>query len=55
MVITDEAVVSNNQKVKQYCTADPFPFSSRNKVSYISALTDDWHVSNIFFRDPKTI
>ena len=54
MIITDEAVVSNNQKVKQYCTTDSFPISSRNEISYISVLIDDWHGSDIFFRDIKT-
>ena len=54
MIIADKAVVSDNQKVKQYCTADSFPISSRNKVSYIGMLSDHWHGSNIFFRDLKT-
>ena len=54
MIITDKAVVSDNQKVKQHCTAYSFPISSRNKVSYISVFSDDWHGSNIFFRDLKT-
>ena len=54
MIITDEAIVSNNQKVKQHCTTDSFSISSRNKISYISVLIDDWHGSDIFLRDIKT-
>ena len=54
MIITDEAIVSNNQKVKQHCTTNSFSISSRNKISYISVPIDDWHGSDIFLRDIKT-
>ena len=54
MIITDEAVVSNNQKVKQHCTTDSFSISSRNKISYISVFIDDWHGSDVFLWDIET-
>ena len=54
MIIVNKAVVSNNQKVKQYCTADSFSTGSRNKVSYVGMLTDLRHGSNVSFWDIKT-
>ena len=33
MVVFDESVMSNNQKIKQPCTADPFSSSSGNEIS----------------------
>ena len=54
MIETDEAVVSNNQKVKQHCTTDSFSICSRNEIRNISVPIDDWHGSDILLRDIKT-
>ena len=54
MIIIDEFIMSSDEEIKQHSATYSFSCSSRNKVNYISAVTNDRCSSYILFWNIET-